>query len=129
MGEILNEGMGNRGQWGMALRYGAFEGDRVPNVGRWPAAEIWRGIRDISHYGQAGCAYDLAWQSRLRSFQAFGPLLFGPALGKAGDKLGRIDGPEDLYSLFGDLIPDRLLERTESGVGSRDRSLPGRVTF
>ena len=62
-------------------------------------------------------------------FQAFGPLLFGRAPGKAVDKLGRIDALEDLYSLFGDLIPDRLLERTESGVGSRDRSLPGRVTF
>ncbi len=62
-------------------------------------------------------------------FQAFGPLLFGRAPRRAADQIGRIKGLEDLYSLFGDLIPAATLACTDSGVGSRDRSLPARVTF
>ncbi len=62
-------------------------------------------------------------------FQAFGPLLFGRAPRQAVTQLSRINGLDDLYSLFGDLIPDRMLAPAEKGPGSRDRSLPARVTF
>ena len=62
-------------------------------------------------------------------FQAFGPLLFGRAPRREVDKVRRIDSLEQLYGLFGDLIPAKLLETTESGSNSRSRSLPPRVTF
>ena len=61
--------------------------------------------------------------------KAFGPLLFGRAPRKVAEKLGEIRGLEDIYSLFGELIPKAMLEGPESGEGSRDRKLPGRVTF
>ncbi len=62
-------------------------------------------------------------------FQAFGPLLFGRAPRRELEKVRRIDSLEQLYGLFGDLIPAKLLEPTEKGANSRDRSLPPRVTF
>lgn len=62
-------------------------------------------------------------------FQAFGPLLFGRAPRRELDKLRGIDSLEQLYGLFGDLIPAKLLEPTEKGANSRDRLLPPRVTF
>jgi hypothetical protein len=62
-------------------------------------------------------------------FQAFGPLLFGRAPRRAVEELRGIDSLEQLYGLFGDLIPHKLLEPAEKGVNSRDRSLPPRVTF
>jgi len=62
-------------------------------------------------------------------FEAFGPLLFGRAPRRAVEELGKIDSLEQLYGLFGDLIPSKLLEPKEKGVGSRDRALPARVTF
>ena len=45
------------------------------------------------------------------------------------DKVKGINSLEQLYGLFGDLIPAKLLEPTEKGTNSRDRSLPPRVTF
>lgn len=62
-------------------------------------------------------------------FKAFGPLLFGRAPRLEIDKIQRIDSLEDLYSLFGDLIPDKLLGPSEKGANSRSRSLPPKVTF
>jgi hypothetical protein len=62
-------------------------------------------------------------------FKAFGPLLFGHAPGKAVAELQKIDSLEQLYGLFGELIPRKLLRASEKGVNSRDRSLPPRVTF
>jgi hypothetical protein len=62
-------------------------------------------------------------------FQAFGPLLFGRAPRREVEKVRRIDSLEQLYGLFGDLLPGKLLEPAENGANSRDRSLPPRVTF
>ncbi len=62
-------------------------------------------------------------------FRAFGPLLFGRAPRRALDQIGRIKGLEDVYSLFGDLIPKAMLAPSDRGVGGRERCLPARVTF
>jgi len=67
--------------------------------------------------------------SKTPFFQAFGPLLFGRAPKAAAVKLSRIDSLEQLYELFGDLIPRKLLDLSEKGINSRSRSLPPRVTF
>jgi len=68
-------------------------------------------------------------KNRTPFFKAFGPLLFGRAGRKAVEELGRIDTLEQLYGLFGDLIPNKMLAPVKKGVGSRDRDLPARVTF
>lgn len=62
-------------------------------------------------------------------FKAFGPLLFGSAPKKVVNKIKKIDSLEQLYGLFGELIPSKLFDLEEKGVNSRDRSLPPRVTF
>jgi len=67
--------------------------------------------------------------SKTPFFQAFGPLLFGRAPKAAALKLSGIDSLEQLYELFGDLIPRKLLDLSEKGINSRSRSLPPRVTF
>lgn len=67
--------------------------------------------------------------NRTPFFQSFGPLLFGRAPRRASEEIGQIKGLEDLYNLFGDLIPKAMLARGQSGAGSRDRCLPARVTF
>lgn len=67
--------------------------------------------------------------SKTPFLEGFGPLLFGRAPRKAVEEVGKIDSLEQLYGLFGDLIPNKLLACTEKGVGSRDRSLPPGVTF
>jgi hypothetical protein len=62
-------------------------------------------------------------------FEAFGPLLFGRAPRRELEKISKIDSLEQLYGLFGDLIPAKLLEPTEKGPNSRARDLPTKVTF
>ena len=44
-------------------------------------------------------------------------------------KLGRLNSLEELYSAFGDLFPDKLIEPAEQGANSRSRTFSGRVTF
>jgi hypothetical protein len=56
-------------------------------------------------------------------FKAFGPLLFGRAPRKALAELQEIDSLEQLYGLFGDLIPRKLLGASDKGVNSRDRGM------
>ena len=43
--------------------------------------------------------------------------------------MSKIDSLEQLYGLFGDLIPKKLFERSEKGVKGRERCLPPRVIF
>ena len=62
-------------------------------------------------------------------FEAFGPLLFGRSQAKVRKNLQEIAQLEDLYAVFGDLFPQKLLAPTASGPNSRQRSLPAVVTF
>ena len=62
-------------------------------------------------------------------FQAFGPLLFGRPARAALARLSKLDSLQELYAIFGDLFPQRLLSPTEKGANSRRRSLPTQVTF
>ena len=50
-------------------------------------------------------------------FKAFGPLLFGRPERRAFQKLGRMDSLRELYELFGHLLPERLLARTDEHEG------------
>jgi hypothetical protein len=62
-------------------------------------------------------------------FKAFGPLLFGRPAGAALKKLARLDSLQELYELFGHLIPERLLAPSDSGTNSRERTFTPQVTF
>jgi hypothetical protein len=62
-------------------------------------------------------------------FQAFGPLLFGRPAREAIARLSKLDSLQELYAIFGELFPQRLLSPSEKGVNSRRRSLPAQVTF
>src|SRR5580692_8292961 len=67
--------------------------------------------------------------SKTPFFKAFGPLLFGRPEQRALQKLGRMDSLQELYELFGHLLPERLLARTDEGVNSRERLFSTQVTF
>jgi len=62
-------------------------------------------------------------------FKAFGPLLFGRVARGAIQKLARLDSLHELYELFGQLFPERLLASTQEGVNSRERAFTPQVTF
>ena len=62
-------------------------------------------------------------------FQAFGPLLFRRCPKKAIENLRRVRSPGELYELFGEMLPDRLLAMNDKGTGSRDRAFTPKVTF
>ena len=62
-------------------------------------------------------------------FEAFGPLLFGRRPKSALAKLQRVDSLQDLYALFGDLLPGQVLAPTKKGVNSRVRCLSLQVIF
>jgi hypothetical protein len=62
-------------------------------------------------------------------FKAFGPLLFGRPGKKTLQKIGRINSLQELYEIFGHLLPDGLLAATEKGANSRDRLFNTEVTF
>ena len=62
-------------------------------------------------------------------FHAFGPLLFGRAKAQVNRSLRDLKGLDDLYSVFGDLFPEKLLDPTAKGTNSRQRRLPPVVTF
>lgn len=62
-------------------------------------------------------------------FKAFGPLLFGRPGRAAFKKLARLNSLQELYELFGHLIPERLLAASEAGANSRERVFTPQVTF
>ena len=62
-------------------------------------------------------------------FKAFGPLLFGRPGRGAIKKLARLNSLQELYELFGHLIPERLLGASEAGANSRERVFTPQVTF
>lgn len=62
-------------------------------------------------------------------FKAFGPLLFGRRPGSKLKELTQIGSLGELYEVFGDLVPEKLLGVQERGANSRQRALPPRVTF
>ena len=62
-------------------------------------------------------------------FKEFGPLLFGRRAGKQIEKLKEMSALEDLYGVFGNLLPDNVLDVAPKGVNSRVRALPPEVTF
>jgi len=62
-------------------------------------------------------------------FQAFGPLLFGRRASSSAEFARRLDSLEDLYAVFGDLLPETALKPAAQGPNSRQRSLPSSVTF
>jgi len=75
---------------------------------------------------------DLLVQSmsnRTPFFKAFGPLLFGRPARRTLQKLERLNSLQELYELFGHLLPDRLLAASEKGMNSRDRLFSTQVTF
>ena len=47
-------------------------------------------------------------------FKAFGPLLFGRAGGGVLRKVARVNSLQELYELFGHLMPERLLGASEA---------------
>jgi hypothetical protein len=62
-------------------------------------------------------------------FEAFGPLLFGRKARLQIGKVKRLESLGELYELFGELLPDRLLSMSEKGANSRERLLTPKVTF
>lgn len=62
-------------------------------------------------------------------FKAFGPLLFGRAARGTVRKIARLNSLQELYELFGHLIPERLLAASAAGVNSRERVFTPQVTF
>lgn len=67
--------------------------------------------------------------TRTPFFQAFGALLFGRRARKMTSQVKQLRSLGEIYELFGEMLPDRLLGRTESGVNSRQRLLTPKVTF
>lgn len=62
-------------------------------------------------------------------FKAFGPLLFGRRPGHKVKEVKAIESLGELYEVFGDLVPEKMLGLEPKGVNSRDRKLPPEVTF
>ena len=62
-------------------------------------------------------------------FKAFGSLLFGRQTKKATTSLRGLKSLGELYEMFGELIPDQLLDCEEAGPNSRRRQLTRQVTF
>jgi hypothetical protein len=62
-------------------------------------------------------------------FKAFGPLLFGSRPRSHAEFAKRQDSLEELYEVFGDMLPEAMLQTTAKGKNSRKRSLPPSVTF
>jgi hypothetical protein len=67
--------------------------------------------------------------SKTPFFQAFGPLLFGRPARRSLQKLGRLNSLQELYELFGHVLPERLLAPAEKGTNSRERLFSTQVTF
>jgi len=67
--------------------------------------------------------------SKTPFFKAFGPLLFGRPARRTLQKLGRLNSLQELYEIFGHLLPEQLLAASEAGVNSRERLFSKQVTF
>jgi hypothetical protein len=67
--------------------------------------------------------------SRTPFFQAFGALLFGRRPRKLVGKVQQLRSLGEIYELFGEMLPERLLGRSEKGANSRERLLTPKVTF
>jgi hypothetical protein len=67
--------------------------------------------------------------SRTPFFTAFGPLLFGRPARLGLRKLDRLNSLQELYELFGHLLPERLLCPNDEGTNSRERLFSKQVTF
>ena len=67
--------------------------------------------------------------SKTPFFKAFGPLLFGRPARRTMQKLRRLNSLQELYEIFGHLLPEGLLATTEKGLNSRDRLFSTQVTF
>ena len=61
--------------------------------------------------------------------QAFGPLLFGRTERSQLERVNQLDSLGELYELFGEFLPDRLLSMSEEGANSRDRIFTPKVSF
>ena len=83
---------------------------------------------EIAREGGAGLL-EKSMASKTPFFKAFGPLLFGRPAGRAMAKLGRLNSLQELYEIFGHLLPERLLAPTEKGINSRERLFSTQVTF
>src|SRR5262249_52481263 len=62
-------------------------------------------------------------------FKAFGPLLFGKPERSSLGKIKRLNSLQELYEIFGHLLPEGLLGAAEQGRGSRERLFSTQVTF
>ena len=62
-------------------------------------------------------------------FQAFGALLFGRRPRRLIGEVKVLGSLGELSELFGDMLPDHLLARSEGGPNSRERTLTPKVTF
>src|SRR4051794_12708164 len=62
-------------------------------------------------------------------FKAFGPLLFGRPARKLLGKVGKFDSLQELYEIFGELLPDWVLAPNETGPHSRERLFSKQFTF
>ena len=52
-------------------------------------------------------------------FKAFGPLLFGRAKAQVNQSLQDLHGLDDLYSVFGDLFPEKRKRPTRCLIDNR----------
>lgn len=62
-------------------------------------------------------------------FHAFGPLLFGRSAPRLLGTLGRLNSLQELYELFGHLLPEQALAAADAGPNSRERIFSTQVTF
>src|ERR1041385_3918136 len=67
--------------------------------------------------------------SKTPFLKGFGALLFGRPASRKLQKLKRLDSLQELYEIFGRLLPERLFAATEKGVNSRERRFSTQVTF
>lgn len=61
--------------------------------------------------------------------KAFGPLLFGRPARRTLQKLGRMNSLQELYEIFGHLLPEQLLTPNDEGAHSRERIFSKQVSF
>ena len=78
---------------------------------------------------QTGGRLAKGMSSKTPFFHAFGPLLFGRPAQRVMKTMKKMESLQELYEIFGHLLPDRLLEPSEGGVNSRKRIFSSRVTF
>lgn len=67
--------------------------------------------------------------SKTPFFKAFGPLLFGRPARQMLGKVGKLSSLQELYEIFGALLPDWVLAPNEQGAHSRERLFSKQFTF